>query len=154
MSAVLKDELPAPRDMLEADLAEVMAIERAAYEFPWTEGIMRDCFRFGYLCKVYATSQAIIGYAFMSVAVGECHFLNICIAPSAQQRGHGARFLVHLLRMAREAGARSAHLEVRASNIGAYRLYHKMGFNEIGVRKGYYPARQGREDALLLMREL
>ena len=154
MNAVATDALPRLRDMRVDDLPQVMAIERAAYPFPWTEGIMRDCYKFGYVCKVYESRIGIIGYGIVSIAAGECHFLNICIAPEHQRQGHGARLVAHLLHLARQAGARSAFLEVRVSNAAAFRLYHKMGFNEIGVRKGYYPASDGREDALVLAREL
>ncbi len=154
MSAVLSGDIPRLRDMQEADVPAVMAIERVAYEFPWTEGILRDCLRFGYLCKLYENDFGIIGYGVMSVAAGECHFLNICIHPEHQQQGHGARLLARLLAAARSAGAKSVLLEVRVSNIAAFRLYDRMGFNEIGQRKGYYPAKQGREDALVLAREL
>lgn len=154
MSAILKDELPRLRDMQESDLPAVMAIERVAYEFPWTEGIMRDCLKFGYACKLYESPAGIIGYGVLSIAAGECHFLNICIAPGYQQRGYGARLVAQLLQIARQARVRTALLEVRVSNIAAYRLYHKMGFNEIGIRKGYYPAHNGREDALIFAREL
>ena len=81
---------PSLRPMREGDLDAVMAIEQRAYPFPWTEGIMRDCFKFGYTCKVYESRDGIIGYGIVSIAAGECHFLNICIAPSQQQQGHGA----------------------------------------------------------------
>ena len=91
MSAVLSGALPHLRDMLEADVPAVLAIERVAYEFPWTEGILRDCFKFGYTCKVYESGEGIIGYGIISIGAGECHFLNICIAPPHQQHGHGAR---------------------------------------------------------------
>jgi ribosomal-protein-alanine N-acetyltransferase len=154
MSAVLRDTLPHLRDMQEADVPAVMAIERVAYEFPWAEGVLRDCFKFGYVCKVYESRTGIIGYGIISIGAGECHFLNICIAPPRQQRGHGARLVAQLLEIARAAHVRTALLEVRASNIAAFRLYHKLGFNEIGARKAYYPARAGREDALVLAREL
>jgi len=155
MSAVLSDALPHLRDMQEADVPAVLAIERVAYEFPWSEVILRDCFRFGYTCKVYESADGIIGYGIISIGAGECHFLNICIAPSLQRHGHGARLVAHLLQVARQAHARTALLEVRASNTAAFRLYDKLGFNEIGTRKGYYPAARGtREDALVLMREL
>lgn len=154
MSAVASDALPHLRDMREEDLPQILAIERAAYAFPWTDGILRDCLKFGYLCKIYEVPGDILGYGIVSLAVGECHFLNICIAPAHQRRGHGARLVAHLLHLARQAGARTALLEVRVSNRVAYRLYHKMGFNEIGQRRGYYPARDGREDALVLAREL
>lgn len=154
MSAVLRDASPRLRDMQLSDLPAAMAIERAAYEFPWTEAVMRDCFRYGYIRKVYETSTGIIGYAFISIGAGECHFLNICIAPLHQRQGHGAQLVQQLLQTAREAQARSAFLEVRISNTTAFRLYDRLGFNEIGVRKGYYPAHTGREDALVLAREL
>jgi [ribosomal protein S18]-alanine N-acetyltransferase len=154
MSAVATDALPHLRDMRETDLPQVMAIERVAYEFPWTEGIMRDCLKFGYVCKVYESSLGIIGYGVLSVAANECHLLNICIAPAFQRSGHGARLVAQLLHIARQAGARNALLEVRVSNAAAFRLYHKLGFNEIGQRHGYYPGRREREDALVLAREL
>lgn len=153
MSAVLNGQ-PRLRDMREADVPAVMEIERAAYEFPWTEGIMRDCFKFGYLCKVYESPDGIIGYGILSVGAGESHILNVCIHPEHQRLGHGARLVAHLLQVARQAGARTALLEVRVSNRSAFRLYDRMGFNEIGQRKSYYPAHGGREDALVLMREL
>ena len=154
MNAVASDALPWLRDMQEADVPAVMAIERVAYDFPWTEGILRDCFRFGHTCKVYESRAGIIGYGIISLAAGECHLLNICITPPQQKRGHGARLVSELLHIARHADARSAFLEVRTSNIAAFRLYDRMGFNEIGVRKDYYPARAGREDALVLALEL
>ena len=154
MSAVLRDAPPRLRAMEEADVPAVMAIERVAYEFSWTEGVLRDCFRFGYHCQVYESGDGIIGYGIISIGAGECHFLNICIAPPHQQRGHGANLVTLLLEIARAAHARTALLEVRVSNIAAFRLYHNLGFNEIGMRKGYYPARAGREDALVLAREL
>jgi ribosomal-protein-alanine N-acetyltransferase len=154
MSAVLRDAPPQLRDMQEADVSAILAIECVAYEFPWTEGILRDCFKFGYVCKVYESGDGIIGYGVISIGAGECHFLNICIAPPYQQRGHGARLVAQLLQVARQARARTALLEVRVSNTAAFRLYHKLGFNEIGTRKGYYPARVGHEDALVLALEL
>ena len=154
MNALASDALPWLRDMQDADLPAVMAIERVAYEFPWTEGILRDCFRYGHICKVYESRGGIVGYGIISLGAGECHLLNICIAPTQQQRGHGTRLVTDLLQIAREARASSAFLEVRVSNIAAYRLYDKMGFNEIGVRKDYYPTRSGREDALVLALEL
>jgi len=154
MSAVLNDALPHLRDMQVTDVPAVLAIERVAYEFPWSEGILRDCFRFGYLCKVYEWRGEIIGYGIISIGAGECHFLNVCIAPPHQKHGHGVHLVTYLLQTARQARARTALLEVRASNSAAFHLYHRMGFNEIGVRKGYYPAHAGREDALVLAREL
>ena len=85
---------------------------------------------------------------------GECHLLNICVHPDYQRRGLGSALVSFLLDRARRMGARVALLEVRVSNAAGYRLYVKLGFDEIGVRKHYYPARHGREDAIILARDL
>ncbi len=154
MSAVVFRHQPRLRDMREEDLLAVMDVELAAYEFPWTFGIFRDCIRFGYVCKVLSGSEGIIGHGIMSVGAGECHLLNICIHPQHQGQGYGAQLISQLLDIARTRRARSAMLEVRASNLAAYHVYSKLGFHEIGMRRGYYPARKGREDAIVLAREL
>jgi ribosomal-protein-alanine N-acetyltransferase len=154
MSAVASESLPRLRPMRDDDLRQVIAIELAAYEFPWTLGIFRDCLRFGYTSRVLARDHDILGYGLLSTGAGECHLLNICVAPPHQGRGLGSWMIERLLEIAREQGAQIAFLEVRASNRAAYHVYGKLGFNEIGVRKNYYPARDGREDALLLARDL
>lgn len=140
--------------MRRADIAAVMAIERRAYTFTWTEGIFNDCLRVGYVCTVALASADIVGYGIMSIGAGECHLLNIGVDPERQRRGIGAALATHLLQTARAEGATMALLEVRASNAAAYALYQKLGFNEIGTRKNYYPAVGGREHALLLARAL
>lgn len=140
--------------MREVDIPDVLSIERASYEFPWTESIFRDCLRVGYHCQVYGGHHRLQGYGIMSMGAGECHLLNICIHPDHRARGLGRNLINHLLEVARQAFASVALLEVRVSNEAAYELYCRMGFNEIGVRKDYYPARHGREDALVLAREL
>lgn len=142
------------RPMREQDLKAVMEVESAAYEFPWTGGIFRDCLRVGYDCRVIEIAQDIISHGVMSVAAGECHLLNICVHPRYQRRGLGRQLVEHLLELSRRKKAHTALLEVRRSHEIAYQLYTHLGFNEIGVRKNYYPTRQGREDALILAREL
>ncbi|MHB1513840.1 MAG: ribosomal protein S18-alanine N-acetyltransferase [Acidiferrobacter sp.] len=142
------------RAMRSEDLPFVMEVERQAYEFPWTEGIFRDCLRVGYCCRVLEDRGRLVGHGVISVAAGECHVLNLCIHPRHQRRGLGRYMLKHLLDVARAGHARVALLEVRRSNKGAYALYYALGFNEIGLRKNYYPARRGREDALVLARDL
>ncbi len=154
MSAVAAAPVPRLRPMCEDDLDRIMAIEHAAYEFPWTLGIFRDCLRFGYTCMVYEDDQDILGYGLLSVGAGECHLLNICIAPRYQGRGYGSQLIDLLLDVARGRNARMAFLEVRVSNQAAFHVYTKMGFNELGVRKNYYPTHAGREDAMLLARSL
>lgn len=154
MSALASSAVPRLRPMCEEDLVRVIDIELVAYDFPWTLGIFRDCLRYGYTCMVFESDEDLLGYGILSVGAGECHLLNICIAPAFQGRGHGAQMIEGLLELARTQAARMAFLEVRASNTAAYRVYTKLGFNELGVRKNYYPAHNGREDAILLAREL
>lgn len=153
-AAVVSPERARLRPMRETDVPAVLEVERAAYEFPWTRTIFRDCLRVGYFCFVYETPQGLIGHGLMSVAAGECHLLNICVHPSYQRRGLGRAMVDFLLRIARRQGVRVALLEVRISNVNAYKLYTDMGFDEIGIRKDYYPARNGREDAIILARDL
>ncbi len=142
------------RAMRSEDLPFVMEVERQAYEFPWTEGIFRDCLRVGYCCRVLEDQGRLVGHGVISVAAGECHVLNLCVHPRYQRRGLGRQMLKHLLDVARKGHAKVALLEVRRSNKGAYALYHALGFNEVGLRRNYYPARRGREDALVLARDL
>jgi [ribosomal protein S18]-alanine N-acetyltransferase len=142
------------RPMSEGDLAEILAIDTRAYEFPWTEQIFRDCLRVGYHCRTLEHFGTIQAYGVMSVAADEAHLLNICVRPEAQRQGFGRKMLGHLLDVARRAGADVVLLEVRVSNELAIRLYGAMGFMEIGQRRQYYPARKGREDALILARQL
>ncbi len=155
MSAVVISNLPLLRPMNGHDLVAVMEVENVAYEFPWTLPIFRDCLRVGCHCYVYESPQeGVIGYGIMSVAVGECHILNICIHPDYQRQGLGEGMVLFLLDFARQKKARMALLEVRLSNTAAYKLYTKLGFDEVGLRKSYYPARRGREDAIILARDL
>lgn len=154
MSAVVSESLPIFRPMHGKDLGKVLDVEEFAYEFPWTESIFRDCMRVGYYCVVCEVDEEIVGHGIMSVGVGECHLLNICIHPDHQQNGLGTSMINYLLDVARWKKVKIAFLEVRVSNLGAHNLYFKLGFSEIGLRKNYYPGPQGREDALILTLEL
>jgi ribosomal-protein-alanine N-acetyltransferase len=158
MSAVRPEAIETPelviRPMRESELDAVVRIERAAYDFPWTEGIFRDCLRVHYICRVVEIDSVLAGYGIMSVGAGEAHLLNVCIADVYRCRGIGRRLLGHLLQMAAAAGAREAFLEARPSNTAAIRLYQSLGFLQIGVRRGYYQASEGREDAIVLRRDI
>jgi ribosomal-protein-alanine N-acetyltransferase len=134
-----------------SQLPRIVDIERRAYEFPWSENIFRDCLKAGYSGWVAVDGDgAIAGYAVTSMAVGEMHVLNLCVDPAYQRSGLGRRLLEHLLTLAFAANATIVLLEVRKSNKAAIALYEKYGFKRLGVRKGYYPAHNGREDALVL----
>ncbi len=151
--SVGRKDLMRLRRMTTADLTGVMTIERKNYQFPWTEDIFRDCFKARYSCWVCEELDKILGYSIVSIAVGEAHILNICVDPAEQNQGIGRKMLENLIETAR-GRAETIFLEVRPSNLGAIALYEKMGFNEIGIRKGYYPAEHGREDAIMLALEL
>ncbi|MEJ1966606.1 MAG: ribosomal protein S18-alanine N-acetyltransferase [Gammaproteobacteria bacterium] len=138
------------RTMVEPDVGSVVAIERAAYQFPWSEGIFRDCLRVGYVCRVACVDDEVVGYGVMSVGAGEAHILNLCIDAHFRCRGVGRRMLDYLVDRARTAGMSEAFLEVRPSNTAAIRLYTSMGFEQVGIRRGYYQAVGGREDASVL----
>ncbi len=138
------------RPMTDGDVRAVIAIERASYQFPWSEGIFRDCLRVGYYCRIVMLDEEIVGYGIMSTGAGEAHILNVCIRESCRARGIGRALLEHLLSRAGATGSSEAYLEVRPSNTTAVRLYQTIGFEPIGVRRGYYQALGGREDAVVL----
>jgi ribosomal-protein-alanine N-acetyltransferase len=142
------------RPMNELDVPMVGAIERAGYQFPWSEGIFRDCLRVGYVCRVVEMSGDMAGYGIMSVGAGEAHVLNVCVREEYRCRGLARKMLLYLLDRARTAGMYEAFLEVRPSNTPAARLYRSLGFEQVGIRRGYYQAAVGREDAQVLRRLL
>jgi ribosomal-protein-alanine N-acetyltransferase len=145
---------PEFRIMLESDVQAVLKNERRGYTHPWTEGIFKDCLVSGYECRVIVYLNRIIGHGVLSVAAGESHLLNVCIHPDCQGHGFGKILVEHMIERARGKEAQRIFLEVRPSNLVAYKLYEAMGFDEIGVRQDYYPANTGREDALVLTRDL
>lgn len=153
MSAVLRDELRLAA-MTEADLPEVLAVETAIYSHPWTRGNFADSLRAGYQCWLWRRGAELVGYFILAAGGGEAHLLNLSIAPQCQRQGLGGRLLGEALRIARAEGARRLLLEVRPSNLAAQRLYARHGLRQIGLRRDYYPAHTGREDALVLAIDL
>ncbi|MGH8428919.1 MAG: ribosomal protein S18-alanine N-acetyltransferase [Solimonas sp.] len=132
-------------------LPQVLDIERQVYPFPWTDGIFQDCLRVGYSSWVVTnTLGEVLAYALMSMAVGEAHVLNLCVSPDQQRQGLAQFLMKHLLMVARAANVTLVLLEVRVSNKPAQKLYDQFGFKRLGLRKAYYPAAGGREDALVL----
>lgn len=142
------------RAMTEQDLDKVLEIERQAHIVPWSFGIFHDCLRVNYVCELLEHGEELLGYVVMSIAVGEAHVFNICVAPAYQKQGYGRLLMNRLVDVARDRNATTIFLEVRPSNKSALTLYDKIGFVEVGVRKAYYPSAGGREDAIILAREL
>lgn len=153
MVAVIKPVIQV-RGMCLEDLSTVSALENLSYEFPWSAGIFSDCVKAGHPCWVLCVDAIIAGYGILSSGAGEAHVLNLCIAPDYRGRGLGRHLLGRLLDIARWNGAERAYLEVRPSNPLAQSLYESVGFREIGRRPRYYPARDGREDAIVMALEL
>ncbi|MDG2154956.1 MAG: ribosomal protein S18-alanine N-acetyltransferase [Gammaproteobacteria bacterium] len=154
MSAARNESLPEIRSMTLEDIPAVTVIESRSYAFPWYANTFRDCLASGYHGIVFERHGMLFGYGMLSAAVGEAHLLNLCIEPEMQGKGHGDYMLHVLIDMARELGARQMYLEVRESNDAAKHLYYRAGFNEVGLRKNYYQAKSGREDAVVFAKEL
>jgi ribosomal-protein-alanine N-acetyltransferase len=133
-----------------ADVDEMVEIENQAYAFPWTRGNFIDSFASGYSLWGCRLTGDLIGYFVLMMAVDEAHLLNLCVAAQRQGMGFGARLLGHAKRVAQRAAAIRLLLEVRPSNTKALALYRHFGFRQIAVRRGYYPAEQGQEDALVM----
>jgi ribosomal-protein-alanine N-acetyltransferase len=137
------------------DIDAVMAIENAVYPFPWTRGNFIDGLRAGYCAWVLRAGPdsrrgPLIAYSLVMIAVDEAHLLNLSVDAAHQGAGIGWRMLDWMARQSRDHGARSMLLEVRPSNPQALRLYERYGFQNIGCRRGYYPAHGGREDAIVM----
>lgn len=142
------------RAMTLADVPGVIDVERASYAFPWSEGVFRDCVRVGYVCRVVEHGGVISGYGIMSYGAGEAHILNICIRSDLRGRGVGRKLMDYLIERACIAGMQDIFLEVRPSNPNAIHLYESLGFVRVGLRKGYYQAVDGREDAFVYRLQL
>ena len=136
------------------DLPEILTVERGAYPFPWSETNFSDCLASGYDVWVIRGARRFLGHSVLSAAAGEAHLLNITVHADYQRQGLGQNLLTFNLQRARQLGAITLFLELRASNEQAYRLYARNGFNEIGIRRHYYPGEKIREDAIIMAIEL
>lgn len=151
MSALPRHDDGRYAPMAEADLDAVAAVERDIYPFPWTRGNFADALHAGYSTWVLRDAQdRVAAYSVMMIALDEAHLLNLSVAGHAQRTGLGWRTLDWMADVARGHGSRTMLLEVRPSNQAALRLYQRYGFERIGVRRGYYPAADGREDAIVM----
>ena len=155
MSAVFKSVEAQFEPLTEDRLGEIVAIEAAAYEHPWTRGNFVDSLHSGYQAQVLGANGVVLGYFVAMMGVDEVHLLNITVAPVWQGQGWGRVLLDALALWARGQGAQWLWLEVRASNVRAQRIYEHHGYRRVGERKGYYPAGLGRrEDAIVMSLKL
>jgi ribosomal-protein-alanine N-acetyltransferase len=140
------------RAMTVASLDGVLELEDAIYPFPWTRGNFVDSLVAGYTAwTLNHVDGDLVGYCVAMTGVGEMHLLNITVAPTARRCGHARRMLADLVRLCRLRQASRLWLEVRESNADAREVYRRLGFAQVGRRKGYYPAPEGqREDAVVM----
>lgn len=149
--------LAIPVEMLpmnERDLDAVSALEGSVQAFPWSRGNFADSLAAGHCVWVCRIGGELVGFSVVMIVIDEAHLLNVAVCPRFQGQGFGARLLRHAMEEARAHGANRLFLEVRPSNAAAVRLYRHFGFTQIGLRKAYYPAAEGREDALVFEKEL
>jgi len=141
----------ARRAMLSADLVAVVNVETRVYSHPWSRGNFIDSLAAGYIAEMLDSRDAgVVGYFVAMPGVDELHLLNITVAPEWQGRGHGSALLDAVQAHAAERSLATLWLEVRKSNQRARALYRRRGFAEVGLRRGYYPAASGREDAVVM----
>tara|TARA_Y100001933_G_scaffold105349_1_gene105880 strand:+ start:447 stop:914 length:468 start_codon:yes stop_codon:yes gene_type:complete len=142
------------RPMLEGDLDQVLENEQRAYQYPWSRGNFSDCLSALHECRVQIRDGEVVGHGILAFGAGEAHLLNVCVRRDLQGHGLGRALVLHMLERARLRGAGMVFLEVRPSNLVALALYRSLGFHEIGVRKDYYPAPLGHEDAQVMALDL
>lgn len=138
-----------PRRLEIADLTAVLNIEQQN-DFPWTQGILHDCFTANDEIHGVEADGKIIAYAVMRCAFDEAEILNIVVDKNFRRKGYGKLLLQQLLNLAKQKNVQKVFLDVRVSNIAALKLYEQLGFEEIGWRENYYRAANGREDAIQL----
>jgi ribosomal-protein-alanine N-acetyltransferase len=154
MSAVFRTAEAGFQPMKEDRLDQVVAIEALAYAHPWTRGNFADSIRSGYEAQLLCAGDAVLGYFVAMKGVDEVHLLNITVTPRHQGEGWGRIMLDALALWSRAQGAQWLWLEVRVSNLRAQQVYLRYGFRRVGERKNYYPATQGREDAIVMSLKL
>jgi len=139
------------REMKVTDIDDVIKIEQEANHFPWSRKNIEDCLKAHNNAWVFVNNlNEIIAYTIVQKVVDEAHLLNICVKPSEQGQGLGRKVLNHVIDFSESISSVLILLEVRSSNQRAQSLYLQAGFNEMSVRKNYYPAKEGREDAVLM----
>ncbi len=135
---------PAPitlRPMRRVDLDAVPAIEQRAFPQPWSRSFFeKEIAAPQARCTVavHDGAVAIVGYVVCWQVADELHVLNVAVHAAHRGLAIGRRLVEHVIADGRAAGARVAYLEVRAGNVSARRLYRRLGFRDLGVRRAYY----------------
>jgi len=138
------------REMCLKDVQYVVLIEREIFLFPWSIGNFSDSVKAGYVCRTIVKENLIIGYGIMMISPEEAHILTLGVGVDWQKQGLGRMMIEYFSDYARLNNAKSMLLDVRESNENAIKLYKKIGFEHIAIRKDYYPAMYGRENAFVM----
>ncbi len=139
--------------MQESDLDEVLLLEQRSFSEPWTRKMfLGELHGNAFATNLVLRADKLLGYIMFWVVFEELHIMNLAVLPQVRRQGLGTALVRHALMAAAAQGARTALLEVRASNTAALAMYRKLGFVQKSVRKGYYD--HPREDAVIMMREL
>jgi len=133
-----------------ADLTRAFQIENASHSFPWTEKTFASNQGERYLNLKMMQNDEMAGFAITQIVLDEATLFNIAIDPAFQRQGLGRTLLEEVIRQLEQRDVVTLWLEVRASNSTAIALYESLGFNEVSVRRNYYPSAQGREDAIMM----
>ena len=141
-------------NMEEKHIKDILCIENNSYGYPWSEKIFNDCLKNNYLCRVLVLDNVLIGFLISSIIQDECHIMNLCVDAKYRGSGYGRLILNKLHDEIATISCKTVFLECRPSNISAMNLYESEGYNEIGVRRNYYPAPNGYEDAVMLAKNV
>ena len=137
-----------------SQISSLLEIEEESNPYPWTELNFKDCLERGYYSLALEEEGLFVGFAIMAISSEESHLLNIGIKKEKRRLGLGEKLLRKMIIAAEVMGSKKIILEVRITNKSAYKLYEKLGFEEIGTRKNYYRLPEGREDAFVMSKSL
>ena len=152
--SVKKSELFTYHPMHIDDLEYIYKLELDSYRFPWTKEILRDCILYKYDSYSVFIDDTLVGYIISKISFPESHILNLTVDINYRNNGIGQALIELTINDARIRNSQDIILEVRSRNLIAQSLYSKLGFEKIGVRKGYYDSENGREDAFVLRLKL
>ncbi|EPG4961066.1 TPA: ribosomal protein S18-alanine N-acetyltransferase [Citrobacter amalonaticus] len=134
----------------QSDLPAAFQIEKRAHAFPWSEHTFASNQGERYLNYQLTVEGRMAAFAITQVVLDEATLFNIAVDPDFQRRGIGKALLEHLIDELEKRGVLTLWLEVRSSNVAAIALYESLGFNEVTIRRNYYPTADGREDAIIM----
>lgn len=134
------------------DLDDIYQIEQAAHAVPWRFATFKNCLSDNYLnLKLSTADQQIIAFCICQCVLDEATLFNIAVSPTYQGKGYAKQLLNYLIDQLKQRHIQTIWLEVRQSNHIAQQLYTSLGFNQVTIRKNYYPLPEGgKEDAIIM----